>query len=1496
MIIRSTLCFLLTITCITAYSQLYINEWMASNSSIISDPDFDNSGDWIEIFNDYNVEVDLGGYFLTDNFNNPTKWTFPEGTLIQGNAHLLIWADGENIGNHANFKLTKDAEEIGLSNLDTILIDHISYVNHKTNISQGRNTDGSSIISFFIDPTPGESNTTTAYEGITFYEPHFDVKGGIYTSSVEIAMKAIEGTIKYTTDGSEPNLSSSTYTSPIQVSETTVLRARILNENFIPGKIKTNTYFINELKNIKNLPVISISSNPENFWDPAIGIYVQDFKPEWEYPINIELFENDGSDRAAFNELAGTKVNGLNAWVLPQKMLGIYFDNDYDNNNLEYQLFYNKKRKKYDNFTLRASGSDWGNTLFRDALCQDLTDGYMDLEHMDYKPAVAFINGEYMGIHNMRSRIDEGFIEENFGLLASEYDLIENNGYVEQGDNTSFKELFALFENDMSNLSNYQEVSELMDIENMTDYFIAQIWSSNSSWGHNIQMWKPKNNTTKWRWIMQDFDRGFVGRNDNLIDSYSTEVNPAGYNWARLPLKALLGNDDFSKQFASKFTTHLYTTYHPTRVINKINEYANYIAPNIPNHVDKWAGTTSVYGNGLPSVSYWEEEVDELRLFANQRRGNLITDIKSTFSLSGPVTLNVINLSNTDSYVTINELKIPDDIWTGPYFPDMPFELEAVVSPGEDFIGWTTAKFKPLIDSPSEWKYLDSGLDLGQDWKTLDFNDNNWSNGLSELGYGDQDENTEVSYGGNPDEKFITTYFRKRIQIDNISEDAGSMILELLADDGAVVYINGHEVVRYNMPSGVISSQTQASSTLANPEEYTFYQHLILSESLIQGINIIAVEVHQSGKTSSDISFDLRLKWLTTPSNQYISTEPKITVNLSTDSSLVANYISNNSCVLRGVISENTTLIKDCSPYLVTSDVIVSSGISLNIEEGVELKFSSKTNLTVLGDLQVLGTESNPIIFSSIYSDEDWGSIILKNGTAKSILNWTEIIGASNGPHPVYENAAISVFNSAIELDHITIVDVANNPILAYYSDVDMTNSLLNSKVTGDLINVKYGSASVINCTFEGNKEIDTDAIDYDEVIDGIIKGNKITNFLGFNSDGIDIGEESKNILIQDNFIHNCTDKGVSAGQQSSLLVTNNTIANCDKGIAIKDESSAIIDQTTFYNVTTPVAAFEKNIGIGGGIAFITNSILSNSAGQSIEYDDNSYIDASYNLSDTDTILGEFNIEGHPQFIAPSNYDFNLLNTSNAINAGVNDSGMAIDLGSKFVDSQAEPLLMISAINYAPLENIDAEFIEIYNASLESINIQDYTISNAVDFIFPIYIITSGETIRIALNSSLQSSSDKTIFQWTRGRLSNGGEKIRLTSKYGIVLDQVTYDNKSPWPSEADGQGSYLSLISPDLDNHHSESWIAQLSTKTNDPSDIEYDIELFPNPTSGILNIRSKTPFSRIDICNSLGLALKSQQINNNLETKIDISGLITGNYFVKIDGRWIKTIVLIN
>ena len=160
-----------------------------------------------------------------------------------------------------------------------------------------------------------------------------------------------------------------------------------------------------------------------------------------------------------------------------------------------------------------------------------------------------------------------------------------------------------------------------------------------------------------------------------------------------------------------------------------------------------------------------------------------------------------------------------------------------------------------LLPRGSAWSYLDDGSDQGTAWRFPGFDDSSWNVGLAELGYGDGDEVTEVSFGADEDEKFITTWFRTEFTILNPA-DWTALELLLKRDDGAVVYLNGTEVRRDNLPSGEIDFETEASG--ANGES-DFHSSEIPAALLVEGVNVFAVEVHQSGPTSSDISFDLEL-------------------------------------------------------------------------------------------------------------------------------------------------------------------------------------------------------------------------------------------------------------------------------------------------------------------------------------------------------------------------------------------------------------------------------------------------------------------------------------------------------------------------------------------------------------------------------------------------------------------------------------------------------------
>lgn len=163
-----------------------------------------------------------------------------------------------------------------------------------------------------------------------------------------------------------------------------------------------------------------------------------------------------------------------------------------------------------------------------------------------------------------------------------------------------------------------------------------------------------------------------------------------------------------------------------------------------------------------------------------------------------------------------------------------------------------------LINFGDDWKYLDNGSNQGSAWQAPAFDDGSWSVGPAELGYGDGDESTVVSYGGNANNKYTTTYFRKTFNITDLNEIT-SLSLNVIRDDGVVVYINGTEVATDNMPAGVPAYNTFAVTAVGNADETTPVSFTLSPSLFIEGTNVIAVEIHQANLTSSDVSFDLEL-------------------------------------------------------------------------------------------------------------------------------------------------------------------------------------------------------------------------------------------------------------------------------------------------------------------------------------------------------------------------------------------------------------------------------------------------------------------------------------------------------------------------------------------------------------------------------------------------------------------------------------------------------------
>ena len=214
--------------------------------------------------------------------------------------------------------------------------------------------------------------------------------------------------------------------------------------------------------------------------------------------------------------------------------------------------------------------------------------------------------------------------------------------------------------------------------------------------------------------------------------------------------------------------------------------------------------------------------------------------------------------------------------WGGEYGPYM-FDDLATGTNGRTTIYFTLSTWNPytvvlmkselaLSNAPTSsrlvwpgatWKYLDNGSNQGTAWRGTNFNDSAWRSGPAQLGYGDDDERTVIN-GGPAGAHYMTTYFRRAWLVPD-TRIYWNLVLRVLRDDGCVVYLNGAEVFRSNMPDTPISYTTPARTSVAGADEDRFYSTNVPMHLLRKGTNTLAVEVHQYEPASSDVSFDLEL-------------------------------------------------------------------------------------------------------------------------------------------------------------------------------------------------------------------------------------------------------------------------------------------------------------------------------------------------------------------------------------------------------------------------------------------------------------------------------------------------------------------------------------------------------------------------------------------------------------------------------------------------------------
>ncbi|MFC1538350.1 CotH kinase family protein [Candidatus Latescibacterota bacterium] len=599
---------------------------------------------------------------------------------------------------HTNFKISTDGETLVLTGPDGALCDSVYTKIEGTDISYGRKTDGGEEWVLYSEPTPGESNIFGGYQGYSDTVVETSLPGGFYDAPVtlELSTSNENAEIRYTIDGSDPIETSTLYTSPIAIDTTTVVRSRVFEVDKFPGPINTQTFFIDLTT---TMPVISLSTNPDNFFDDEIGIYVHgnteinNYDQDWERPIHIEFFEPDGEP--GFSIDGGIKISGFIIRGLPQKSFALFTRPKYGINKIDFQIFPDLPFSEYKSITLRNGGNEKNSTRFLDILCHNLVK-QKNLDIMSYRPANVFLNGIYWGVYNIREKQNEDYLASHHSIDPSNVDMLKLDPYLItiEGDDLHYTAMIDyITNNDMNNPVHYDYIKTQVDMDNFIDYNVTEIYMANDNWvQHNVKMWRPRTPNDRWRWILCDLDWAMWDNNYNsfnVLTEMSNEYVPLFFN--------LLNNEHFKITLINRFADYMNTMFSTENMIQNIHEIKEQLEPEMSKQIERWN-----YKSGymhIESMKQWDSNIALMEDFATQRPNIVRSQIVEEFNLSGTANVNIAVSSTDAGKIKVNSI-IPDSYpWNGIYFKDVPIQLTAIPNLGYSFAGWTGAELGDSISS-----------------------------------------------------------------------------------------------------------------------------------------------------------------------------------------------------------------------------------------------------------------------------------------------------------------------------------------------------------------------------------------------------------------------------------------------------------------------------------------------------------------------------------------------------------------------------------------------------------------------------------------------------------------------------------------------------------------------------------------------------------------------------------------------------------------------------
>lgn len=564
-------------------SSLLINEVMVSNEQ---HPGLNGACyDWVELKNISDEILDLSGYRLKTDRNDPRGWLFPQTSLNPGEM-ICIACDEDAPSSDLNtgFSLNAVEETLFLYDRAGELTDYVLLHDIPIEGSMGRINEENGYF-FFTEPTPGAENTGGARLvsdmplTLTPEGPYDDVQ------RLQVELSA-QGKIFYTLDGTVPTISSTPYTGPIELTETGVIRAVALEDNAVLGRVSTFSFFLNEYH---SLPILSLAVDDANEFERIFSIGIK-----WvPVPANLALYE----DGVVFNQACEVSMKGWTSLSIPKKSMGVEFTGRYGGM-LHCDVFGNGITE-YDGLNMRV-GQDFNFSVFRNELIQDLCREASDcLYTQESKYCILYVNGAYYGIYCLKDDITRQFYANHAGVSV---DSVE--GFrAPAPTNVDYYDLMVDYgwHSDLSDEKNYRHLEAGINLDSLIDWFLFEAYCGNSDTAGNQRVYRSTENGNRWEYVLYDLDWAFhywQGGFGTILDGIGN-VGPDMLNMLNNLLDSEIFRDRLLKRYAELVGTVLADDY----VLDRIDEYVALLRPEIARDHERWGVT----------VEHWSGNVELLR-------------------------------------------------------------------------------------------------------------------------------------------------------------------------------------------------------------------------------------------------------------------------------------------------------------------------------------------------------------------------------------------------------------------------------------------------------------------------------------------------------------------------------------------------------------------------------------------------------------------------------------------------------------------------------------------------------------------------------------------------------------------------------------------------------------------------------------------------------------------------------------------------------------------